>query len=188
MVAMAEAYQNVKLTPEGIKIYASALNDLSLAEVRNGFSQAVRECKFWPTVAEIRAYVTPSADDAALVAWSGLQQAAREVGSYGSLDVEDGCAATALLTVFNSWPQFCQTEEGPELGAKKAEFLAAYRQAKRGAQAPVTRLLGLCALDGGYGGAETWIGRLPVSGKVRTERAALPSGDRKALTEGLEDV
>lgn len=118
----------VEASAHRISLYADQLSDLSIEQLKVAASRAVQECKFFPTVAELRRFVFGAVEDRALVAWAGLMQASSRVGAYRSVRVEDGAAAMALSVVFGSWPEFCAAEDGPSLAMARQEFLAAYRQ------------------------------------------------------------
>lgn len=151
-------------TPQ-VLIYARALGDIPLDSLRRACAIAIRDAKFFPSVAELRSYIVPSGEDAALIAWTAFCEAAEEVGSWSSLEVEDGAAGAALETVFGSWTAFCGYEVGPELGAKRQEFLVAYRDARRTAP-PARRLLGACEATGQYKqSGEVWVARI-AAGRV----------------------
>lgn len=189
MLVLAEA-TGARLTEHRIRTYFALLSDVGIEDFRKAAYRCARERdqKFLPadldarlpTVAEIRSYLVASESDAALVAWSGLQRAAADVGAYASLDVEDGAAAVALVQVFGGWPEFCQLTD-IAMATRKAEFLAVYRQLRRILHAP-KRLAGLCA-----GGSErSWVGRLLASGAVEhvRDQALLEAApEQKRLTD-----
>lgn len=165
MVALSEAYPAMKLREGTVRMYCSGLADVPIEAIKHAMSRAVRECNFFPTIAQLRGFIEPPVDDAALLAWSGLNKAARLVGAYQSLDVEDIAAASALKAVFGSWAAFCALDDGPALGGKRNEFLAAYREAKRHTRPGqvATRLPGLSA---GRQLPEGWVGRITQAGTV----------------------
>jgi len=177
----AEAYGIKDLTEARVRVYAMDLADLSEEQVTLAIRRLRREgSAFFPQISEIRKQVAPSPDDAAMLAWSSLQDAASSVGAYASLEVEDAHIATALLRVCGSWSGYCALE-GPALLAKKHEFLAAYRDARRTpvARAVSARLPGLCEATGsGVRDQRVWVGRLLADGRVSVDR------DRPALAEG----
>ena len=188
MVKLASAYPSVRLTEIGIRVYARALDDLTLEQVRGACSRAVKECAFWPAVAELRKHIVASGEDAALLAWTALQQAAADAGAYASVELQDGASAEALVAVFGSWPQFCAEEEGPGLATKRQEFLAAYRQERRLRKAP-RRLAGFCEATGQYpaDGGAVWVVRIAGSAvMVMRDTQRIGEGDgyvRLALRE-----
>lgn len=205
MADLADAL-GTTVTEKRIRIYARLLSDVPPERLWPAFVRTARDRVYptFPTVGEIRRCVAPSEDDAGLLAWTRFDQAAREVGAWASLEVEDAAAAEALVTVFGSWPAYCDVDEGPALGMRRQEFLAAYRQARRqthnqpGAAFECRRVLhGLCESDGDAAppGA-TWMGYLHASGDVLisrriddgTRRPALPEGTDAAAAQGQEEA
>lgn len=155
---LAEAFGQT-VTAMRIKLYAKALEDLPLADVRAACARALRECRFFPSAAELRGHVEPSVDDAALLAWVGFQRAAGRLGSYNSVAVDDGAAASALVSVFGGWPEYCALTD-VAVAAQRQAFMAAYRAARRGGTAP--------ALLPGTLEPSSWMAtyRLDAQGKV----------------------
>ena len=183
LVTLAAGYPAVRLSEAQCAVYMDALSDLSPEQLNQACQRAIRECKFFPSVAELRMFVAPGTDDAAVLAWTALNRAARVVGAYQSLQCEDWCAAEALTQVFGGWAAFCQHDDGPAYGQKRTEFLVAYRNARRRPSASrwTVSLPGLCeaACRGLPGGARHWTGRLTADGRVMS---SLPEINR--LTEG----
>jgi hypothetical protein len=178
MVALAEVFRQ-QLTEQRIRLYAQALADLPVEAVEHAAQRAIKECRYFPTPAELRGFVQPVGDEIALLAWAGFQQAASKVGAWASLVVDDPCAAEALETIFGDWPTYC-TLEGPAVGSRKAEFIAAYRAAQRKPQSSAVTLAGLT--EGG------WVGRLSVGGEVKSVpalRLALDAKERHGLPEAV---
>lgn len=181
MVTLAAAFPSTKLSEAQIRVYFDALGDVPIATLGDVCRRAIKDCTWFPSAAELRRYVAPGTDDAALIAWSALSKAAAIIGGYQSVDIDDPCAASALLLVFGGWPAFCAAEDGPALGQRRQEFLAAYRAARRhvhGAVAP-TRLRGLLAGAGQPDRA--WVGRITAGGEVHATRepSALPAADER---------
>ncbi len=166
LVILAEAF-GARLTEARIRIYAEALGDLTIEQVRTARRRAVQECQYFPQAAELLRLVRPTTDDAALLAWTGLQHAASSVGAYAPLVVEDAYAAEAFVRVFGSWPAYCALED-IAVAAKRQEFLAAYRDAKRIEHAlHAVRHLSGCLPWQPTG--RTWAGRLGLDGRVTHE-------------------
>jgi hypothetical protein len=186
MVALAEAYPNHRLREAQVRVYYAVLADLSEAEVRHACSRAPKEyASFFPPAGELRKLVDLAPEDKALTAWVGLQQAASRVGSYQSLYCADAAVAAALVTVFGSWPSFCEQctdfTSGPWL-AKRQEFVAAYRAARRTSVPGQARLSGLCEDHEG-----AWVGLLGDGGEVSTaryDRQLAAAVEPRQLTEG----
>jgi hypothetical protein len=178
LLLLAEAC-GARLSETRIRTYALLLQDVGVEALRKAVYRCARERDQrylpadpdlrLPTVAEIRTFVAPSEGDAALIAWSALAQAASSIGAYASLELEDTCAAEALLQVFGSWPAYCGTENGPTMATKRQEFLAVYREVRRrGATMPVGWMQGLCEQSGGARRPlpGTWVGRISARGVV----------------------
>lgn len=144
----------LSLSDQRVKSYAQDLGDVPWDDLKAACAAARRECKFFPTIPEIRRHLGPTPEDAALIAWAMLDNAARSVGSYASVVIADGAAADALVLAFGSWPEFAEAEDGPDLAQRRQVFLAAYRTARRNAQAIAQprRLPGRCAAEGAVKG------------------------------------
>jgi hypothetical protein len=188
MKDLAEAYPSMKLRERQIRVYAAALADLTPEQVKGAFGRAILECRWFPSVSEIRQFVGPSPEDRALLQWDALRKAAREVGAWASIAIEDAAAGIALKAAVGSWEAFCALEEGASLGVARSSFLAAYRDARRRLppRAEPVRLVGLCEAASAVD-APGWVGRLTLDGQVVSERAqpALQAGpDVKRLTAG----
>lgn len=192
---LCEAYAQ-KPTAARVKLYARALSDLSIDELRSACLRVVKESKFFPTVAELRSHVEPATDDAALLGWSALQQAAGQVGGYSSLVLEDGAAGAALVAVYGSWPEFCdQTDVA--IAVRQKEFFAAYRQARRGQHGGILRLSGRCEASGNYADpsqlGSVWVGMVSASGDVKLMRdleaeKLLADRPRRGMTLGSQSL
>lgn len=177
MVVLAEAC-GATLTETQVRVYAQLLSDVEPSDLRRAFRAVVNEPSdrrnFLPGVPEIRKFLKATAEDAALLAWTALDHAAGAAGAWASVEVEDACAADALLSVFGSWPAFCEAEDGPQLAMKRQEFLAAYRQRRREgrtASAPV-RLAGRCESSGGQAlqSGRTWTALITSDARVIARR------------------
>lgn len=198
LVVLAEGWSQT-LNEHQIKLYAEGLSDIPYEQLQRAARAALRECRFFPKVAELRQFAVPATDDAALLAWAGFQRAASAVGSWSTLVVEDGYAGHAMRAVFGSWPAYCETDD-IGVASRRQEFLAAYREARRipGEGRP-TVMNGRTELSGKD---RAWAGRLTASGTVQQiplrtalealggdidARAALPQGgveeDRQGAAE-----
>lgn len=162
IVTLAEAYGK-KLNEPLVRFYYGCLSDIDPDALSRAMVRAAQECKYFPTVAEIRQFAGPSTDDAALLAWAGFQRAASSVGAWSPLVCEDGPAGDALVATFGGWAAYCEADS-ITVTAKRNEFVAAYRQARRdGRRSYTTVLPGLCSPDG-----TTWGGRLGRDGQVQS--------------------
>lgn len=162
MLYMGEAY-GVRLSEQRIRIYAQDLSDLSIEQVKEAMAGARRECKYFPTIAEIRLNALPTIDEAALIAWSGFERAAGQVGAWSPLVVDDVPAAEALTAVFGSWPAYCDSER-IAIATRRQEFVAAYRNHRRYNRKPgpvvLHGLTGGCQAQGG------WVGHMLKAGPI----------------------
>lgn len=187
---LAEAL-GARISESRIRAYAGLMGDIAMDDVRVAVNRAAREGQtgFFPSVGELLSYLGPTPADRALLAWTALSQAAQDVGAYASIELEDGAAADAVVTVFGSWPAFCAVEEGPQLALKRQEFLAAYRAARRESTMP-RRLTGLCGpVEDPQLAGHVWAGYITAGGKVHVgrDRPMLEGADgtgRAALSEG----
>ena len=188
MFEAAEA-AGIKISAQRVLIYARDLDDLAPSLVIAAVRRHRQESNFFPFIADIRRHVLGAVEDVALLAWSRFELAAQEIGGWASIDVEDGYAVEALLGTFGSWTHFCEMD-GSALGAKRAEFLAAYRLARRrGGSVPAAllRLGGQLEQDGRYQrGRAVWVGRIGSAGvtMVRDVPALPAAPDVNRLTEG----
>lgn len=190
MISLAEAY-GTRLSTERIRMYAAALDGVSLEDVPAAAGAVIRTSRYFPTVAEILQQVGPSPDDAAIIAWTALGRAAEEVGKYSSVEIEDGAAAEALEMVYGSWAQFCETvDDGPGTALNRAAFLACYRVTRRRSRG-LRRLVGSCEASGAYPDgaavAATWVGRVTLDGRVehgRDRPQIEPAPEQRQITSG----
>jgi hypothetical protein len=186
MLRLAAVYPTTgKLNPELILSYAKILGDLPLDKLHQAGARCARSEKFFPSAATLRSFLETSPDDAGLIAWASFRTAAADVGCYASLLVEDPAAADALTVVFGTWAAYCEYEEGPALHARRAEFLAAYRDAvRRGRRlaSGATRLAGMLEASGKASDSPAAVlGRLLASGKVEVIQQRTLEGSAPAL-------
>lgn len=186
MGALAEAY-GFELSAERIKLYALALADLTPDQTRDAMLEAMRECKFFPTVAEIRSCAKGTLDDQALRAYALLQRAASEFGAWRAVLIADSAAAQAFAATFGSWVEYCGLED-IAVATKRQEFYAAYRAAAR-AQNGSGRLF--AGLTDGVSGT---VGLISKGGELETIPATRAKDllygdrhDRPALPEARAD-
>ncbi len=174
MLWAAEAFPNARPREGTYRAYYAVLGDLTPEQTRAAFLHAMRESgtDFFPSAPKVRSYAVPSADDAGLLAWMGLHQAAQAVGVYQPLDCADGAVAEAVRMVFGGWPAFCEQCQDHASGAwlaKRQEWLAAYRTARR--ERTTTGPARLPGLLGDGSEPQGWVGRLSASGEVESVRA-----------------
>ena len=111
--------------------YLLGLDDLPIEAIERGVQRALRESKFWPTVAVLRelcGVMTP--EQRANIAWSSVCDAIKRVGYYKSPDFDDPLVTAAIHSVVPAgWMNLCDSaaDGGKDWDAHtRREFIAAY--------------------------------------------------------------
>lgn len=109
------------------------LSDLSASDVIHGVGRAIRECRYLPSVYELRQLcgVVPM-ESRALIAWSEAVQAVKSVGSYRSVEFADGVTA-ACVRHLGGWVEFCDLAGEERI---RREFLTAYERLSKSGVTP----------------------------------------------------
>jgi hypothetical protein len=133
------AYANSQVTIETIAVYDRLLADIPPGDLQTVIDQAIAECKFLPTVAEIRerwhALTRTIALPAASEAWGDVQAEIRRIGYVGSPNFANGITAQVVKQM--GWRELCASEN---VIADRAHFMKMYDQMiERGEQ--VNKLL-----------------------------------------------
>lgn len=85
--------------------YWIGLSDLEWSAFETACKRAIRECKFMPSPAELRQMAGEmTANQRSVLAWSAVERAAGEIGSYRSVDFEDPLI-NAVIRSMGGWPQ-----------------------------------------------------------------------------------
>ncbi len=121
------AYPNIVASVETIAVYDHLLSDIPVAELRIVIDQAIAECKFLPTVAEIRdqwlalpgRLQGPSVADA----WADVQKQIIRTGRMGLPVFSD--VLTARVVQAMGWRELCLSENQI---ADRAHFMRLYEQ------------------------------------------------------------
>lgn len=123
ITSTAEAYGTV-LTEERMRVYVDLLADLPPVALKAAAEAHVATCKWFPTVAELRAFATqaqvgtvPTADEA----WGEVVSEISRVGSYDT-PVFSHPAITNTVNAMG-WRTLCMSEEQM---ADRAHFLRLY--------------------------------------------------------------
>jgi hypothetical protein len=120
------AYPNAKATIETIAVYDRHLSDIPDDELQVVIDQSIAECKFLPTVSELRdrwhSLTTTCGQLAASDAWGMVKREIRRIGSWGTPTFDDPLIARVVANM--GWLELCQSES-PE-GVDRAQFERAY--------------------------------------------------------------
>jgi hypothetical protein len=105
ITALAIAFQ--KPVSEGlIAAYRMGLDDLPIRDIERAVARAMREHKFFPTVAELRALSGVLApEDRFLAAWRAIETAQIKESYYGTVDFDDK-AINAVVHQLGGWETF----------------------------------------------------------------------------------
>ena len=132
---LVSAYANTQVTTETFAVYDRLLSDIPPADLQAVVDQCIAECKFLPTVAEIReryhALTRTMGTLTAGDAWGQVKAEIRRIGSWGTPAFADPVIAKVVRNM--GWLELC-TSESPE-GVDRAQFERAYNeQVNRGEQ------------------------------------------------------
>lgn len=132
------AFPAAKMRGDGrdtLQVYAAMLQDLELADAERAVVECIAECKFFPTVAEIRERVARArvAYQPAELAWCDVISAVRQFGIYRTPEFDNPCTAIAVSNV--GWRAICNSTSP---GVERAHFIRAYDRALELARAEVT--------------------------------------------------
>lgn len=122
------AYANAQVTVETIAVYDRLLSDIPPGDLQTVVDQCIAECKFLPTVAEIReryhALTRTLGRLTATDAWGMVKREIRRVGSWGSPTFDDPTVAKVVRNM--GWMELCMSES-PE-GVDRAQFERMYNE------------------------------------------------------------
>lgn len=128
------AYANAKIDEGTVAVYTRLLADIPPADLQTVVDQCLSECKFLPTIAEIRdryhALTRTLGQPSATEAWSEVLRQIRAVGYIGV--PEFSYPITAQVVRSMGWRELCASEN---MVADRAHFLRMYEQlVERGEQ------------------------------------------------------
>lgn len=129
-------------------LYFGALSDYPLDVVRAAVLMAIKSKTFFPKPAELIEIIAGRPEDQALAAWTRVESAMREVGSYQSVTFDDPILHAAIGQM-GGWHGAWAWErlEEREYGFKRLEFTRYYRLfLDRGVSAAPRYLLGQAEL------------------------------------------
>lgn len=134
---VAEQYSK-NLTPSLKMLYWQGLHDKDFEAVRTALFNHIRNAsasgKFMPKISDIIEMIEGSAEDSALVAWSTVDKAVREKGTYVSIVFDDSLIHKVLQDMGGWIPLGDKKEEEWPFVAK--EFCNRYRGYKSRSQSP----------------------------------------------------
>ena len=130
LTMLAEYYDKPKSEAQ-LSIYLAGLDDLPIEQVLGALTLAVKQCRWFPTVAELREMVSGPAEDRAAYAWGLMLSELRRVGYLGQPDWQDPILDDTIRSLWGGWRRLCTTlpAEGPELIGWMKQFQAHYRSA-----------------------------------------------------------
>lgn len=116
-----------KLNPQQAAVWFSNLEDLTVEQLRNAVTVAIRQGDDWPTISKLRRYSGADgipAKDRPLVAWNAVQEARIRLSEYDSPDFSDA-TVNAVIRQLGGWPHVCDTPLD-KLHFLRNDFCAAY--------------------------------------------------------------
>ncbi len=121
------AYTNSQATAETVAVYGRLLSDIPPADLQTVIDQCLAECKFLPTIAEIRERYTALTKSlgalSAAEAWGLVTGQIRAIGSWGAPYFDD--PLTARVVEMMGWLNLCQSENQM---ADRAQFMRMYQE------------------------------------------------------------
>ena len=122
----------VEPTEDMVLAYAAGLADLSIAEIEAATLWGLRNCRFMPTIAELRGAVGRKDDIDAMAsdAWQDVERAFC-FGCYQTVDFEDRCINAAIRSMGGWVALLDRVGNAEDANFARLEFLKLYK-AKRG--------------------------------------------------------
>lgn len=124
---LAAAYANTEVTMPTIAVYDRLLADIPPDDLQTVVDQCLAECKFLPTIAEIReryhALTRKLGQPSASEAWGEVTQQIRAVGYIGTPTFAN--PVTAQVVKMMGWRDLCL---GENMVADRAHFMKMYDQ------------------------------------------------------------
>lgn len=134
MSGVGEIYSK-DITKPLLSIYFNALEDLSIEQAAQAFTNHVRstgkESTFFPKPADLIRQIEGSTEqkkdaveDRAMIAWACVERALSKVGPYGTLKLDDK-QAMAAVKAMGGWQSLCKATYD-QMTWKKKEFIKTY--------------------------------------------------------------
>lgn len=134
------AYPNTQVTGDTINVYVRMLEDVPVQVLDCAVKQSLAECKFFPSVAELREKVFALSSNVSQVpdGWAAWGQVVNEIhrtGFYGQPEFKSPLLARAVEII--GWRELCTSENSV---ADRAHFVKIYDQLKHRAEQDVKLL------------------------------------------------
>lgn len=116
-----------KLNQQQLDVWFDNLSDMTVEQLRNAVTVAIRQGDDWPTVAKLRRYSGADgipAKDRPLVAWNAVSDALAKLGEHHSPYFDDP-VVNAVLRQLGGWPELTNTPAN-EMKWLQKDFCAAY--------------------------------------------------------------
>ncbi len=125
-----------------LRAYWRALSDLDAEAIVTACDEALRQMRFMPRPAELRAFVNgATAEDMSLLTWPIVMRAIAAVGPYHAPAFDDARIAAAV-DMIGGWVHLCELSAEELERFYRGRFLEAYRAACR-TNVSVRPLLGI---------------------------------------------
>lgn len=125
LAGLAKGLQG-RLDEQTIEVYFMALEDLDDASFERACGRALRELKFFPRPAELRALAGEhTAGERAIAAWMELKRATASVGHRASVTFED-VAINGAVRSMGGWERLCGANAEDLERFERPRFIAAY--------------------------------------------------------------
>ena len=121
------AYPNSQVSDDTVAIYLRLLQDIPVEDLQTVVDQCIAQCKFLPTVAEVREQWHNLTRNLAQMsgeeAWGLVQAEIRRIGSWGAPHFEDERVMKVVRSM--GWNNICQSDEP---AVDRAQFMRIYNQ------------------------------------------------------------
>lgn len=114
----------LKFGKEKTDIWEAALSDISDEGFEVAVNHAIKNCKFFPTIAELREFAAGNQEDKALLSWNETFDAVKNIGSWGSPRFDDPITSRVIQSM-GGWMRFCEMKNS-EIPFFEKEFIAQY--------------------------------------------------------------
>lgn len=120
------SFPNTNVNEQTVTVYLEILADIPVAELRTAINQCLAECKFLPTIAELREkhrQITGAlAQQTAAEAWTLVLKAIRREGSWHKPEFNNPITEKTVDAM--GWRELCLSEAPP--GVDRAQFERIY--------------------------------------------------------------